>query len=233
MLTRGNMRSSMIALSLVASFAITLASAGCHRAPVAVVPDRVTTDGSSGASSSSRIAAASAPPAADPAGFADRARFVLAAIRARNFAALATAVHPTRGVRFSPYAYVQPGVDLVLTADDVRNATLDREDRVWGSQDGTGSPIRMTIAKYFDRYVYDVDFAATPEISYDKRKPLGSGNTTNNLADVYPTASVMELFVPGVDPKYGGMDWRSLRLVLEREGATWWLVGVVHDEWTI
>jgi hypothetical protein len=29
------------------------------------------------------------------------------------------------------------------------------------------------------------------------------------------------------------MDWCSLRLVLVDEGGHWWLVGIVHDEWTI
>jgi hypothetical protein len=29
------------------------------------------------------------------------------------------------------------------------------------------------------------------------------------------------------------MDWESLRLVFQEEGGVWYLVGVIHDEWTI
>jgi hypothetical protein len=29
------------------------------------------------------------------------------------------------------------------------------------------------------------------------------------------------------------MDWRSLRLFLEQKDGTWYLVGIVHGQWTI
>jgi hypothetical protein len=29
------------------------------------------------------------------------------------------------------------------------------------------------------------------------------------------------------------MDWSSLWLVFQRDGATWYLVGIVHGSWTI
>jgi hypothetical protein len=29
------------------------------------------------------------------------------------------------------------------------------------------------------------------------------------------------------------MNWASLRLVFERSGNKWYLVGISHDEWTI
>jgi len=29
------------------------------------------------------------------------------------------------------------------------------------------------------------------------------------------------------------MDWRSLKLVFKEKDGNWYLVGVVHDEWTI
>jgi UDP-N-acetyl-2-amino-2-deoxyglucuronate dehydrogenase len=30
-----------------------------------------------------------------------------------------------------------------------------------------------------------------------------------------------------------GMDWRSLRLVFEKKNDIWYLVGIIHDQWTI
>ena len=57
--------------------------------------------------------------------------------------------------------------------------------------------------------------------------------TLNNVAEVYPEAVTVEYHVEGSAPELGGLDWRSLRLVFERVEDTWYLVGVVHDEWTI
>jgi hypothetical protein len=37
----------------------------------------------------------------------------------------------------------------------------------------------------------------------------------------------------GFDPEYEGMDWRSLRLVFEKKNDIWYLVGIIHDQWTI
>ena len=42
----------------------------------------------------------------------------------------------------------------------------------------------------------------------------------------------MEYHFKGMDAQQGGMDWRSLRLVLEAHNGAWYLVGIVHDEWT-
>jgi (p)ppGpp synthase/HD superfamily hydrolase len=29
------------------------------------------------------------------------------------------------------------------------------------------------------------------------------------------------------------MDWRSLRLVFEKKDDIWYIVGIIHDQWTI
>ena len=54
----------------------------------------------------------------------------------------------------------------------------------------------------------------------------------NNIPDFYPGGMMVEYHFPGIDPEYGGLDWRSLRLVFIPYGEDWFLVGVVHDEWT-
>jgi len=43
----------------------------------------------------------------------------------------------------------------------------------------------------------------------------------------------VEYHFPGIDPQYGGLDWRSLRLVFQQSGGEWYLVGIIHDQWTI
>ncbi|AZV43291.1 hypothetical protein BAOM_2682 [Peribacillus asahii] len=61
---------------------------------------------------------------------------------------------------------------------------------------------------------------------------IGKGNTVNNIRKVYPNSIVVEYYFGGTK-KYSGMDWSSLKLVYEKKGSTWYLVGIVHDEWTI
>jgi hypothetical protein len=61
---------------------------------------------------------------------------------------------------------------------------------------------------------------------------LGGGNSIDNSSEFYPEAKIVEYYFSGFDPQYGGMDWRSLRLVFSELNDTWYLVGVIHDEWT-
>lgn len=148
-----------------------------------------------------------------------------------DFAGLAQLVHPVKGVRFSPYGYVDVANDLVFTATQVAGLSSDTTLRTWGSFDGTGFPIDMVFAAYYDRFVYDADFANPQYIGVNNI--IGMGNTLINLGDVYPNGTFIEFHFSGFDPQYEGMDWRSLRLVFEEHGGQWMLVGVVHDEWTI
>jgi hypothetical protein len=43
----------------------------------------------------------------------------------------------------------------------------------------------------------------------------------------------IEYYFSGFDPQYGGMDWRSLRLVFIKDSNNWYLAAIVHGEWTI
>lgn len=161
----------------------------------------------------------------------EAAGVVAGAFAARDFERLAGLVHPEVGVRFSPYAYVAPE-HVTLTRDDLLEAAQGGVlTRTWGSYDGTGDPIELGLREYVDRYVYDAPYLAEGAMAIDRRQ--GHGNSLDNAADVYPGASIVEYHVPGRDPRYGGMDWRSLRLAFEDRGGRWYLVGVVHDEWTI
>jgi hypothetical protein len=153
------------------------------------------------------------------------------AITARNYVALANYVSPMKGVRFSPYAFVHLNSDIVLRAAEIKNIPIDSKSYLWGYYDGSGKPINLPVVKYFDQFVSPVDFSKAPEMSYNRI--IGKGNTLNNVFEVYPGAIVAEYHYPGFEAKYGGMDWKSLRLVFENEGDQWRLVGIISDRWTI
>ena len=162
---------------------------------------------------------------------------VIQALKAKDMAKLITYVDPSAGVRFSPYTNVKDS-DLVFTASQLTNALSDSTTYLWGNFDGSGAPIQMTFADYYARFVYSQDFAAATQIGYNHA--LSSGNTIDNSHDFYPDSIIVEYYLPGTNPDYGGMDWQSLKLVFQQippagneTGGQWFLVGIIHSQWTI
>ena len=157
-------------------------------------------------------------------------RDALAAFKSRDGAALAAIAHPSKGVRFSPYAYLNP-TNITLSVGQLANAFADPTKRTWGITDGKGDPIVMTFADYVRVYVYARDFASSSQTAYNRT--IGAGNAIDNTADVYPDAILFEAYDPGPDPALKDVQWQCLRVLFERSGDRWFLVGVVHGEWTI
>ena len=164
------------------------------------------------------------------AGAVLQAQAAIQALKDQDMPALAALAHPAQGVRFSPYSYVRPE-DLVFTPESIATLMEDPTVYTWGAFDGSGLPIEMAFPEYDQRFVYSSDFANPDSVSINQR--IGSSNTIDNSQEFYPGAVVVEYYRAPQDPQYGGMDWQSLRLVFQPEGDRWYLVGVIHDEWTI
>jgi hypothetical protein len=174
------------------------------------------------------------PPKQAEQTIAGRARQVLLFLKSRNVARLSALVHPRKGLRFSPYHSVNlvKGGDRVFTRSQVKSLLADKKRYLWGEEDGSGDPIRLTFAGYHRKFVYDHDYLRARDVTYNSDK-LSSGNLINNIRESYPAAIIVEYHFPGFQEKYGGMDWTSLWLVFEKQGSEWYLVGLVHGEWTI
>ena len=155
---------------------------------------------------------------------------VVAALKNKDMKTLATFVHPTKGVRFSPYGYIDLENDLIFKSSQIPSLMLTRRAYIWGAADGTGDQINLGFPAYFNKFVYDKDFARAPQIVYNR--VAKQGNTIVNVGEAYKNAKFVEYHFPGTK-KYDGMDWRSLRLVFEKSGKNWFLVGISHDQWTI
>lgn len=160
-----------------------------------------------------------------------QAEKVLMALKNKDGEALASFAHPTKGVRFSPYGHISISNDIRLLPSEIEEAFTSIEKRTWGAYDGSGEPITLTFSDYAQRFVYDQDFLNAPQKATDEI--LGTGNTLINIAEVYPSATFIEYHFPGFDPQYSGIDWKSLRLVFEKMDTGWYLVGIIHDQWTI
>lgn len=153
------------------------------------------------------------------------------AIARRDFAALASYVHPDRGVTFTPYSTVDFDADLTFTAEQIRGWEQDQTAYIWGLEDGRGLPIQMTAAQYLNRYVWDADYTRAPEIGIDRI--ITGGNALENVAEAYEGCRFVDFCHPSADPVNDGLDWSSLKLVFQAGDRGWYLVGVVHGEWTV
>lgn len=162
-----------------------------------------------------------------------RAQEVINALKEKNMTKLASLVHPQKGVQFSPYSYIHTATDIQVQGSNLATLWASPSLTHWGTFDGSGDPIDLTFPNYWAKFVYNANFAAAPQISYNTI--IGKGNMTNNVFSIYPASSyiTVEYHFPGFDPQYQGMDWTSLRLVFEYAGTGWYLVAIVHDQHTM
>lgn len=161
----------------------------------------------------------------------DYSKEAMVALKDKDMEKLSQLVHPEKGVRFSPYTFVEKDKDLVFDAKKVKELMEDTHLYVWGRYDGSGEPIELTFADYYKTFVYDADFINAPKVGYNEA--IGKGNTVNNSFEFYKNAIIIEYHFPAIEEKYEGMDWRSLKLVFEKYKNKWYIVGVIHDQWTI
>lgn len=160
----------------------------------------------------------------------DISQTVIFTIKDRDWVKLSDFINPLKGVRFTPYANINLQKNIIFTKDEIKHISNNTTKYHWGDYDGSGFPINMTFTEYYGKFVYDKDFANTKQVSMNNT--IGHGNSLNNISTVYPDASYVEYYIPGSE-KTAGMDWASLRLVFEKYEENWFLVGVVHDQWTI
>jgi hypothetical protein len=155
---------------------------------------------------------------------------ILIALKAKDYKAFAAYFHPTEGVMFSPYGFIDTKSSKTLTKAAFLKLIDERGSVTWGSFDGSGDPIRLTAQKYLEQFVYNADYINAEKTSYNEI--IGKGNSLNNLNDIYPDHPFMEYHFSGFDKKYNGMDWTSLRLVFKQHQSNYYLVAVIHDQWT-
>lgn len=159
----------------------------------------------------------------------EAASTVIKALEAKDLSTFANWVHQERGVRFSPYSYVDATSDLVFTKEEINVFFSDSDKKVWRSFPGSDSELELTNAEYYEQFVYDSDFK-NAKVSLNDVS--GQETSINNLLEVYPAENhdFVDFYVE--DSSEDGRNWASLRLVFEKIGDDHILVGVIHDSWT-
>jgi len=211
--------------------AILVSACGSRQLPVGAGPSASATPTTPATPAASPASAApTATPAGTEAQLRARAAEAVTALRDKDFTKLATLAHPQKGVRFSPYAFVDTQRHVVLPAATLTQGFGNRQQHLWGHTDGQGLPMQWTLEEYYTRHLWKKDFSKAPTIVIDQR--TGKGSATDNSAHAYPGARVVEYHQPSANPNTT-LDWSSLRLVFEQQAGSWVLVGIIRDEWTI
>lgn len=158
------------------------------------------------------------------------AQDIMDILRSRDLDRLAKVIDPEQGLRFSPYAHIDSKTAQHFEAGKLPSFKDDGK-LVWGAYDGSGEPIELTFREYFEKFVYDQDFASAPNVSVNEL--VGKGNVPFNGLELYPDASYVEFHYPGFDKKNEGMDWESLIVVVRPVDEGWKLCAIAHAQWTI
>lgn len=141
-------------------------------------------------------------------------------------AELATLVG-SQGLTLSPFASI---TEETLTLSKEEIATQADQDRNWGTTSGEGAAIVLTLNEYLDGVRSRAALVSTVEIGYDEI--IGGGNSINNIAAVFPDATVVEYNHPGTN-FFGGLDWTSVRFVFDDDNGALVLRALVSDQWEI
>ena len=152
------------------------------------------------------------------------------ALANKDFSRITDDIHPTRGVRFSMYAYVRPETDKVFSREQYAQYLQQSNIRfTWGEKDGTGDALITPLPTYLDTWVAAKTFnGTTPSLNQSQAR----GSMINNIDKIYQNSEVVEFYYKGSD-QYSGMDWRAMRLVFEEYQGKRYLVAVINDQWTV
>lgn len=152
------------------------------------------------------------------------------ALANKDFARITNDIHPTRGVRFSMYAYVRPEADKVFSREQYAQYLQQSKIRfTWGELDGTGDLLVIPLPEYLDTWVSAQKYNNST-ISINEFRQ--TGGMINNVRDIYQNSDVVEFYYKGSD-EYDGMDWRIMRLVFDDYQGRRYLVAIINDQWTV
>lgn len=159
----------------------------------------------------------------------NKAMEVLLAISCLDYQALAEYAHPEKGILFSPDPYVDYNEDSVFTLAQIRDFGSGGKYK-WGCFCTSEQLIEETADEYFDDYVYNKDFLNSNQTNINKC--YRTGNCPENAAEVFPGGVYVEFHEEGTE-ELGGLDWASLKIVMEEYEGSLKVVAVVHSIYTL
>jgi len=130
-----------------------------------------------------------------------------------------------------PYGFIDTAKHKKLSREDFLEAINKKWVLTWGSYDGTGEPIKLTVNQYLAKFVYNADYLNAEADAFDT--VINQGNSINNIQKIYPNHHFIDYHFSGFEQQSKGMDWTSLRMVFTKEDGQYFIVAIIHDQWTI
>ena len=220
--TRSNIfQSYLYKLSTAAGFGLVLASTGCQSSAEsnASTPNQSTGN-------------PSVPIVSDMSQqtLKQQALRIQRALANNDFSRITDDIHPTRGVRFSMYAYVRTDTDKVFSREQYAQYLQQSKIRfTWGEKDGTGEALVVPLPEYLRTWI-DAKKYNNARITINEFE--SHGNMINNVNEAYPKSDVVDFHYKGT-AEYDGMYWRGMRLVFDDYQGKRYLIGIVNDRWTV
>ena len=156
---------------------------------------------------------------------------VMELIKDKNMVELSNYVHPTKGLRFTPYVFTNLTFDQVFTPAEVSDLPNDTEEYDWGYYYGTPTEtkIMLNFNDYYDEFIYDEDFLNTNIVGVNA--VVSYGDIIDNIANEYPDAEYLEYYIV-TSQDNNNIYWRSLKLVFEKVSEEYKLVAIIHGQWS-
>ncbi|CEG24142.1 Cellulosome-anchoring protein precursor [Planococcus massiliensis] len=154
---------------------------------------------------------------------------ILGALQEKNFVEVSKYVSSSKGLAFCPYSGgCLDGNGQTFSKSQVSAFMADQKEYLWGYEDGSGFPIELTPAAYYDEYLMDAD--------YEEKERYGRTEqpmTREQIARRFPNAAVVEFYNPGT-AQFEYMNWQNLNMVFEKNSeGEWILIAIVNNRWTI
>lgn len=167
------------------------------------------------------------PPERAEKTIAARSHAVVLLLQSGDTSGLSRFVHPKKGLRFLPWVGKNKE-DRIFSAKQVAALVDNLTVYYWGEYDADAGPILMTWAQYRKHFVYDHDYINATEITLNTVKSRGSN--VNHLTQSFPGAILVEYYIPSQPNR---SNWGSLWLVWQKEGTSFYLRAIAHNEWGI
>jgi len=155
---------------------------------------------------------------------------ILGYINDDDFTSLSSVVHPEYGVVFSPYATINPATNQRFNSEEIATIDTDSHIYMWGVLNGSGEPIMMTPAEYFEKFIPAADFINASVIGVNR--VVRSGNALENMVDVFPNVKFVDFHIPEGESSEE-LDWSSLRLGFEEFEGQLRLIAIVYSAWSV
>ncbi len=154
---------------------------------------------------------------------------VMACLKKKDWVELAKYTSSKEQILFYPYGFIDTSIAKSFAPNLLAMVEESGKKVYWANYDGSGEPMDLTVKNYVKQYINDKDYVKADTIRANKMVEIG--NSPNNIDKVFKNAEYVEYFVKGTGAT-AEHNWSSLRLVYRKTGEHYFLIGVIHNQWT-